>query len=529
MMNSNMFKVAFSMVVATVLLPSPARAQFLDQLGVTALRATTTNLNGAGIRVAQPEASFPGTAYEVNPGNVGQPVSLFTYASDLGTATTYPNSVGANSGHADGVGQIFYSTLAGLGIATNVAHVDNFDADYFVNNYVVNLVAVNDAIVNQSYIFNEADGSHVSVGDQQDLDSAFDDYTAQFGTLFVSGAGNGGIVNPAATCYNGIGVAAYGGASSIGPTIDNGRSKPDITAPSSATSYSTPEVSGCAALLMQAGARGDGGGDTNSAIDLRTIKALLLNGAVKPLGWTNGPTTPLDARHGAGVVNILNSYKQLAGGKQGNSISSPIAVGGAHLPVPSANTVSVLAGWDFFTNTSSGSLDEVKHYYFNVSNAWPSTKFAATATLVWNRHFNTNAINNLNLFLYNYSNNNLVASSTSLVDNVEHIYQPNLAPGRYDLQVWKAGGSGMVSASEAYALAFEFVPTPTLTISGSINPVLTWPLYPAGFMVEARTNLLSGAWSTTNLSGSFITNGMNTLQLSTTNATQFFRLRSPNI
>ena len=52
--------------------------------------------------------------------------------------------------------------------------------------------------------------------------------------------------------------------------------------------------------------------------------------------------------------------------------------------------------------------------------------------------------------------------STSLVDNVEHVYVPQLAQGRYDLQVWKAGGIPgltIVSAAEPYALAWEFFST----------------------------------------------------------------------
>ena len=61
----------------------------------------------------------------------------------------------------------------------------------------------------------------------------------------TGGAGNGGPVNPPATCYNGIGVGdAYGGGSSVGPTLDNGRCKPDIMAPAGETSYSTPQVAG---------------------------------------------------------------------------------------------------------------------------------------------------------------------------------------------------------------------------------------------------------------------------------------------
>ena len=53
------------------------------------------------------------------------------------------------------------------------------------------------------------------------------------------------------------------------------------------TSFSTPQVAGAAAVLMQAGLRGDGGSDTNAAADIRTVKALLFNGAVKPADWTN--------------------------------------------------------------------------------------------------------------------------------------------------------------------------------------------------------------------------------------------------
>jgi len=98
------------------------------------------------------------------------------------------------------------------------------------------------------------------------------------------------------------------------------------------TSISTPQVAGAAADLMQAALRGDGGSNTNAAFDMRTIKALLLNGAVKPLGWTNSNSSPLDARYGAGVVNVFNAYEQLAGGKHGFIASTTVGTGGAHPP-----------------------------------------------------------------------------------------------------------------------------------------------------------------------------------------------------
>lgn len=517
-----------------------AQAQDLNLVGLTLLRTVATNVNGTGIRVAQPEGGYgAATNWEVNPGAVGVASNLFTYISASGTATNFPNSVGGESGHAADVAGNFYGP--GVGLATNVAHVDNYDAEYFYTSYIAaaSPANINAAVVNQSFVFGALIAS-----DQQRVDSEYDNYAAQYKTLFVSGAGNGaaasgnnGYVEAAATCYNGIGVAAYSiyGLSSIGPTIDNGRAKPDITAPAAGTSFSTPQVAGAAADLMQAGLRGDGGSDTNSATDIRMVKALLLNGAVKPADWTNANSSPLDARYGAGMLNIFNSYKQLAGGKNGYIISTTNAVGGAHPPTGATGTVSVLSGWDFNTNTSSiaPARDAIGHYYFNVTNNLPGAKFTATATLVWNRHYNAAylinpiAVNNLNLFLYNCANSNLVMCSTSLVDNVEHIYKTNLAQGRYDLQVWKAGGTGIVSASEPYALAFEFF-SDTLRISKSgTNTVLTWPVYPAGFQVESTTNLISPAW-TNNLPAATVTNSNNCILLNATNASQFFRLRRPN-
>jgi hypothetical protein len=338
-------------------------------------------------------------------------------------------------------------------------------------------------------------------------------------------------VEPPSTCYNGISVGAYQNfinQAAVGPTPVGGRCKPDITVISSYTSTSAAVVSGAAALLMQAALRGDGG-DTNAAFDLRTIKALLLNGAVKPGSWTNSTATPLDFRYGAGVVNILNSYKQLTGGKAAISVSNTVSLNAVHPPTGGAATVGSLSGWNLATNTSSTGNDAIHHYYFNVSNTPALVKFTATATLVWMRHNNKSAINNLDLFLYDCANSNLVASSTSRVDNVEHIWKTGLAPGRYDLQVWKAGGS-TVTTAETYALAFEFMPAPPAAITGGTSPQVTWPLYPAGYLVEAETNLLSGAWSANGLPTTpVITNGLNSIPLSTTNDVRFFRLRKPNL
>ena len=283
-------------------------------------------------------------------------------------------------------------------------------------------------------------------------------------------------------------------------------------------------------MARQAALRGDGGGDTNSAADARTLKALLLTGAVKPVDWTNASSSPLDARYGAGVVNILNSYEQLIAGKHGRSISTNLSPGAAHPPLVLTNPVSILRGWDFTTNCTTATSDQVGHYFFNVTNAAGGGIFSATITLVWNRQAGQTNINDLDLFLFNAASSNPVAWSTSRVDNVEHIFVPQLPPGRYDVEVLKNGGTNVVSNAETYALAWEFIsPELKITRTGT-NTLLTWPLYPAGFLVEARTNLLEGAWSADGLAAfPAITNGLNNIPLNTTNALQFFRLRKPDL
>ncbi|MGH7952658.1 MAG: S8 family serine peptidase, partial [Limisphaerales bacterium] len=442
----------------------------------------------------------------------------------VSTANTYPNSLGAASGHANIVAGNFYGITNG--VATNVAHVDNYDADTFYNYYIVGGHSISENIVNQSFTFGTYDAT---------VDQNYDNYAAQNNVLFISGAGfDGQPVYTPATCYNGIGVGVSGiNNSPYGPTPD-GRSKPDIVAPGTppdvtVSSYTTPQVAGAAALLMQAGLRGAGGGDTNSAADIRIIKALLLNGAIKPANWTNTASSPLDTRYGAGVLNVLNSYEQLAGGKNNFISATTVASGGAHPPDGNPGTIGALSGWDFNTNSSShflNSTNGVNHYYFDVTNHLDDATFTATATLVWNRQQNQTAINNLDLFLYNAATSNLVACSTSIVDNVQEIFVPRLAQGRYDLQVLKSAANA-VSDSETYALAWEFY-SQTLTAEKSgTNLILNWPVYPDGFVLESTTNLASPVFWRTNNPVSAVTNDQNVILLNVTNANQFFRLRRP--
>lgn len=500
-----------------------------DTVGATLLNQVDPTLQGTGIPVAQPEASVgAGDLFEVAPSDVGQPTNLFTWISSNGVASTYPNSVGGVSGHADGVGQNFYGVPNG--VAQQVSHVDNYDADFFANNFVFNETAISARVVNQSFIFNGDIDGHLSTNEEQMIDSAYDDYAIQFGTLFVSGAGNGGRVFPPSTCYNGISVGVFPGGSSVGPTTE-GRSKPDLVSPGSGvTSFSTPYVSGSAAVLLQAAIRGDGGANTNAANDNRTIKALLLNGAVKPADWTNGITTPLDARYGAGVLNVFNSWHQLKGGKHPFIESTSVTSGSAHPPGANASNEPVLTGWDFNSLTNTDLFhDRINHYYFSLS---ASNSFTLTATLTWLRPHSTilgmASINDLNLFLYNVANGNLILCSTSAVDNVEHLFATSLPPGRYDLQVQK-NANGEVSSAETYALGFEFFNVSLNIVQTNNNAVVSWPLAPASFQLQSATSLDPPiAWSSVTATVSVDTNAsQNVVTVPTTSGNQFFRLQRP--
>jgi hypothetical protein len=468
------------------------------------------SLTGDGVVVAVPEAGAP--AWQINPAAVAQPEALFTWHSSAGSASTFPNSLGSESAHANEVAKQFFGLTNG--VAPGVAHVDNYDANFFFNSLINQGTAVPAKVVNQSFIF---------AAEMPDMDMDYDTYVAQHGMLILNGAGNGGPVSSPATAYNVIAVGAYGGSSSTGPTVD-GRCKPDITAPGSLTSFTTPLVSGSAALLLQAGGREDGGIGTGTiASDVRTIKALLLNGAAKPIDWTNLATKPLDLRYGAGVLHVWNSYRQLRGGQHGPIVTQTINTGAAHPPASNTNNLPTRRGWDFRTVTHPFNRDLVNHYFFDVT---ATASRALTATLTWQRQQNQLTVNNLDLFLYDANSGALLASSESVVDNVEHLYVTGLPAGRYNLQVLKRGGLAMVSGSETYALAFEFGPPAapsflneqvvggqwTATVGGEQNQT---------YAVQFSPDLVSWSAFTTNKTGA---SGTFQFSDSTSGAGRFYRL-----
>ena len=117
-------------------------------------------------------------------------------------------------------------------------------------------------------------------------------------------------------------------------------------------------------------------------------------------------------------------------------------------------------------------------------------------------------------------------SSTSAVDNVEHLYARSLPPGRYDLQVQKSP-TGQLSAGETYALAFEFFSLPLNIAPAGNNVIISWPIAPAGFQLQSTTGLNS-PWTAVTATVSVDTNAnQNVVTLPLANGDQFFRLQRP--
>lgn len=482
--------------------------------GLAALRREQPSLTGAGVPIGHVEAPYGGdNVFQVNPSFVGQATSLFTWISPTGTADTFPNEVGFESGHANGVGAVFFG-LPG-GVAMGVQHVRNYDAQHYMDSVLTPLASQPDMVVNNSWVGD--------VSSARDL--LFDNYAATRNVLFVSGMNNAQDTPQApGSAYNGIGVGNSTGMSSIGPTAD-GRAKPDIVVTGSElVSYVTPVVSGAAALLIQAAARDDGGAGTAAlATNSQTIKALLLNGAVKPPGWTNGITRPLDARWGAGEVNMYHSWLQLRGGR-----SAPIATitsqsNPTHPPTAHAANNSTLRGWDYSTIASTIPMDAIAHYYFNLTNAGG---FTANVTLVWKRAFGAASAKNLDLFLYRMAGTNLVAVSRSTVDNVEHLFTTNLAPGRYNLQVVRRGGA-LQQGAESYALAWNFVCPKLVVERDGNNVVLSWPVNETGLVLQSSPSIAPPIqWQAVSATP-FYTNGQNAIALPMNGTMTSFRLYRP--
>jgi hypothetical protein len=270
----------------------------------------------------------------------------------------------------------------------------------------------------------------------------------------------------------------------LNATLDPGGAGNQVTnATLGGTSFAAPLVSGAVAMLYQ---QFKIQSNSNAAyLNHLAAEALLLNGGSKTnidsisktgryTPWTRADavagqrtiTTPsgkatsmiqpgLDPFLGTGQLNVINSLNNLVAGQQGPGPVNPTGWDLQTVPADSAN------GGSFKpqdVNPADNPLNgNTKQYAYGYDLTGIAGQFQATLT--WDMPVTTNGAGgvwspgaaggaasssltdgtlanlDLDLFNINAGTYTLAAFSSSNVDNVEHIYVPNLALGNYELDV----------------------------------------------------------------------------------------------
>jgi hypothetical protein len=451
---------------------------YLDWIGYSALKAEVGDAlpTGEGVRVAHVEVAG------------GEPDGKDGWAPDAALPEFAGKRFilsGPASAHATEVARLFYGNGA---VARGIAEVECYPnavwayaaISFLRTGRPVPPLASPCRVANHSWNAKAGMAANLEVLKRVDFVVERDDF------IQVGGANNNAETPDVMQCsYNAIIVGRADGHHSLGtnaldkPLYCAGRAKPDLVAPARFTSEASPIVASAAAFLV-AFAHGQGEGISNgSYVSPRTgmiiwraetaeaVKAALMAGADRQTpgqpsrtgtisqyrsGRARQTSNGLDARYGAGQVNVRNSYYILAAGEQDSAEDSGPDRAGRIGP----------RGFDYDPafGGAEGSNRQAS-YFFKARQGLPVLK----AALVWNVRANespdrwdgTAALYDLDLKLFNRSlaGERPAAKSISAADNTENLCVP-LTPGdEYELRV-------VVAANEQeflwdYALAWEVV------------------------------------------------------------------------
>ncbi|NOS81640.1 MAG: hypothetical protein HOP32_08685 [Nitrospira sp.] len=469
---------AAAVLSVSVSVSSLALASSITDIGYTALQnelgaATPT---GAGVKVTQVEAPTNDTSGGAAPIFMSDPTDPEFSGKSITAISGNPS--GSFSGHATGVGQLFYGNSSS--IASGVTQIDSYESFAWLNSLSVSSgPSIGTATTSASRIANSSWVGTGATAAQTGTILRFVDRQVQLNEYInVVGLANGNSNEPLlGSAYNVISVGRTDGihqqstvavaGDSLYETV---RSAPLIVAPEPSTSAATPVVSAAAAVLVQTGHEGGltlskgstdiaGVGTIYNAERSETVKAALMAGADRETANTStsanitdyrsaGHQTEngLDDRYGAGQVNILNSYHIVAGGEQ-NSLQQ----GGSDIGRFGFDYVSAFGGLNGSPSTAS--------YFFNAEE-----DATLSSSLVWNVGVSndsalTTTLHHLNLSLYDVTLNALVAQSASTVDNTQNLWLKLSGGDRYELRV-TAGEAANFSWDYALAWRLEGSPAP---------------------------------------------------------------------
>lgn len=244
------------------------------------------------------------------------------------------------------------------------------------------------------------------------------------------------------------------------------------------TSFAAPLVAGGASLVVSAAKTLPSLASNPAAAQSMVVKSLLLNGADKTAGWSNGQQTvtvggttylsttqSLDYAAGAGRMNLATTFDQ-----QVNGQTDVVGTGTGSL-----GTVA-RRGWDYGT-----AVIGVSNEYVISSVLTGSTTLTASLAWMRNRYFDYATTNyadiaqaDLNLSIWELDGGNafttLVARSESLYNTVEHLSFTLPRDGRYGVRVEYPLNTfdntigdvwGTVAFPQDYSVSWSAVPEPT--------------------------------------------------------------------
>lgn len=482
-------------VCALALSLTPDVQAYMVDIGYTALRNElgASTPTGAAVRVGHVEAPINDVSGGAAPIFMPNPANP-EFSGKTITAVT-ANPTGSYSDHATTVGTLLYGATGS--IAPGITQINSYEANHWLSGLYLSSPNPNtngqaatspDRVLNHSWV----GGGQTAATDSTIL-RLVDRQAALNESIQVVGLTNGPGTSPllGGSGYNVIAVGRTDGFHQQGSVaVDTvygpGRTVPTLVAPMSTTSAATPVVSAAAALLVQTGHQGgltlsdgsitiDGVGTVYNAERSETIKAVLMAGADRETANSSNTAditdyrsaghetaNGLDSRYGAGQINIYNSYRILAGGEQ-RSLQN----GGGDIAA---------FGFDHGTIGGLNGTGHTASYFFNATG--DVTLFAS---LVWNLDVSNDALltthlHNLDLSLFDVTNNQLVASSTSLLDNTENLYFNLLLGNRYEMRVTTNESTNF---SWDYALAWRMDAAPVPV------PATAW-LFATGTLVLFR-------------------------------------------
>lgn len=348
------------------------------------------------------------------------------------------------SGHASATATVIYGPK---GLAPGVKQVECYATDHWLGDGMLHLG--DDRTSHAAFPVRIFTHSWISydLPREDELLMRVDELIDEQGVVVVAGVNNGSLTpvpTALASAHNVIAVGEWHGHSSQGYTTSAappaGRSKPELVAPGGMTSFATPAVTALVARLMEVADKQE----IDRSAQPLVIKAVLLAGTDKPDDWQPKAGHPLDDRYGAGRPRLDVSYEMLMNPLEGKP---PSLMGWDHRLIYPGHAMT----YRLLAHQPLKELTLALVWHRRVSSSVAPMRFGRGLQRTFEAR---KADLHLVLLRSDQQPVQMLAASTSVIDNVQYIHIRDLPAGRYDLMVSR---QDHLDESWNYALAWRAV------------------------------------------------------------------------